>query len=85
MRLPIHIEQLRRVDVRVALRGRQLHMAEQFLDRAQISAALEQVRRKRMAQGVRADSETRAARGDVPCDEALDASPCQACPAKVDE
>ena len=61
MRLPIHLEQLRGVDVRVALRRRQLHVPEQLLNRAQVGAALQQVRRERVAQRVRTDAEARAA------------------------
>src|SRR6185503_18392777 len=85
MCLAVDIQQLRRVDVRVALRGGELHVAEQLLDRAQIGAALEQVRRKRMPQRVRADPEARAARGDISGDEPLHTPPGQTCPPKVDE
>ena len=46
MGLPVHVEQLRGIDVGIALRGAQSRVAEQFLNHAQIRAALEQVRRK---------------------------------------
>ena len=46
--------------VRVDLRRRQIGVAEHHLDRAQIGAAFEQMRRERMAQDVRAE---RAAAG----------------------
>ena len=48
-------------DVRVDLRRRQIRMAEHHLDRAQVGAALEQMRRERVAQHVRAEL-TREAR-----------------------
>ena len=65
MRLAVDIQQLRGVDVRIALRRRQLHVAEQLLDGAQVGTALEQMRRKGVPQRVRADSEARAAQGDT--------------------
>ena len=40
VRLPVHLEQLRGVDVRVALRRAEPRVAEQLLDRAQVGAAL---------------------------------------------
>ena len=46
-------QQLLRLDFRVALRRRQAGVAEQFLDRAQIAAAAEQMRRETVAQRVR--------------------------------
>ena len=45
--------------------GAEPRVAEQFLDRAQVGAALEQVRGKRVPQRVRADAEARAAQRDV--------------------
>lgn len=83
--LSIDLQELRRVDVRVALRGRELHVAEQFLDRAQVGAALQQVRRKRMPQRMRRDAEARAARRDVLGNEALDAPPAEARAAEIHE
>ena len=41
-----------RVDMAVDLRGRERRVAEQLLDRAQVGAALEQVRRERVPQAV---------------------------------
>ena len=72
MRPLIGVNELRGVDVRVALRGAQPRVTEQLLDRAEISAALEEVRRERMAQRVRADA---VAFGDhsVPTHQAVDA------------
>src|SRR5215208_1399869 len=81
----VDVEQLRRVDVRVALCRGELHVAEELLDRAQVSAAFEQVRRKRMPQGVRADPEPSATGRHVTCDQSLDAAASQTRPAKVDE
>jgi hypothetical protein len=40
MTLPVHLDQLCRVDVRVALSGAQPRVAQQFLNGAEISAAL---------------------------------------------
>jgi hypothetical protein len=40
MTLPIHLEQLRRVDVRIALRRADPRVTEQLLNRAQVRAAL---------------------------------------------
>ena len=57
VRLLVGLDQLRGVDVGVALRGAEPGVAEQFLDRPQVGAALEQVRRERMPQRVRADPE----------------------------
>ena len=80
MRLPVHLEQLRRVDVRVALRRAQARVAEQLLDRAQVGAALQQMRRERVAERVRADAGARAARRDVAPHEPVDAPRGQPCP-----
>ena len=46
------VAQLRGVDVRVALRGAQPGVAEELLNRSQIGAALEKVRRERVPEGV---------------------------------
>ena len=46
MGLPVGIDQLGGVDVRVALRRAEPRVAQQLLDDAQVSAALEQVRRE---------------------------------------
>ena len=74
VRLPIHVQQLRRVDVRVALRGAQARMAEQLLDRPKVGAALQQVRRKGVAQRMRADARARAERGHVASHQPIDAA-----------
>ena len=54
------------VHLRVALRRAEARVPEQLLNAAQIAAALEQVRGKRVPQRVRADAEPRAAHRDVP-------------------
>ena len=46
MRLAVHLQQLRGVDVRVALGRRELDVPEHLLDRAEIGASLEQMRRE---------------------------------------
>ena len=57
MRFGVNVEKLRRVDVCVTLRGAETRVPEQFLDRAQIGPALEEMRGERVAQRVRADPE----------------------------
>ena len=71
--LLVDLEQLRGVDVRVALRRAEARVAEQFLNRAQVGAALQQVRRERMPQRVRADAGPRAARRHVAPHQPVDA------------
>src|SRR5579863_9132677 len=64
MRRAINLAQMTAREVGVNLRGRNVAMAEHLLHRAQIGAALEQMRRKAMAQRVWANpSEARIARG----------------------
>jgi hypothetical protein len=46
MRVTVDVQQLRRVDVGVALGGGQLGVTEQFLNRAEVGAALQEVTRK---------------------------------------
>ena len=58
MRLPVHFRQLGHVDVRVALGRAEAYVPQQFLDRAQIGPASQQVRGERVAQRVRADPES---------------------------
>src|SRR5258707_317436 len=53
MRHLIHLEQPLAVDAGVDLRGRKRGVAEQFLDRAQVAAAGEQVGRERVPQRMR--------------------------------
>ena len=49
-------------------------MAEQLLNRAQVGAALQQVRRERVPQRVRTDAEPRAARRHVAPHQPIDAA-----------
>jgi hypothetical protein len=46
MTSPVNLQKLRRVHMRVALRGAEPRVAEQFLNRAQVGAALQQVCRE---------------------------------------
>src|ERR1051325_2186462 len=85
MALFIHLQQLSRVDVGVPLRGAQTRVAEQFLNGTQIGAALEQMRRERMPERVRADSHPLARRRDVLAADAIDAARSQPSAAKVHE
>src|SRR5918993_1762371 len=73
MTLPVRLDQLCGVEVCIALRRAQPSVAEQLLDRAQVGAALEQVRGKRVAQRVRADAEPGAALPHVLAHESIDA------------
>src|SRR4051812_14570396 len=73
MALLVNLEELGGVHVRIALRRAEAGVAEQFLNDAEIGPALQQVRRKRMAQRVRTDSQPRAARRDVLPHETIDA------------
>src|SRR3954449_5463485 len=54
MRLEVGRLELLPREVRVELRGREVGMAEHLLDRAQVTAAREQVRRKAVPESVRA-------------------------------
>ena len=56
VRVAIDVEQPRGVDLGVDLGRRQAGMAEQFLERAQVRAAGEQMRREAVAQRVRRDA-----------------------------
>src|SRR5678816_3741363 len=85
MRSPIHVEQLRRIHMRIPLRRRQRDVAEQFLDRAQVGTALEQMRREGVPQRVRADPEPRTAQTDVAGHQPLHASARQAGTPEVNE
>ena len=85
VRLLVDVEQLRRVDVGVALGGAQPGVAEQLLDGPEIGAALQQVRRERMAQRVRADAGPLRAVRDVAPHQPIDAAAAQAGAAIVHE
>ena len=53
MKLPVNLSQPGVGDMRVDFRGADAGVAEQFLDDAQVSAVLQQVGRKTVAQHVR--------------------------------
>ena len=55
MRLVVDLDQLLHRDVCVNLRSRETRVAQELLDVAQVCAAVEQVRRKRVSQGVWTD------------------------------
>ena len=74
MRFAIDLDQLRGIDMSVALGRAEARVAEQLLDGPEVGAALQQVRRERVTQGVRADSQSRAALRDVPPQQAVDAA-----------
>ena len=52
MKFPVHRLQPLLVDMRVNLRGRNIRVAEHFLDNSQVRAIAEQMRRKTMAEKV---------------------------------
>src|SRR5215813_11153268 len=85
MCLPVDVEQLRDVDVSVSLCGRQTHVPEQFLNRAQVGTRLQQMRGKRMAQRVWTDPESRAAARNVSCHQPLNAPAGQSSTSRVDK
>jgi hypothetical protein len=85
MALLVHLEQLRCVHVRIALRGAEARVPEQFLNGAQVGAALKEVGGERMPERVRADAQACAARGDVAAHQAVDASDGQTSAAVVHE
>ena len=85
MRFAVHVNQLGRIDMGVALRGAQLGVSQQLLDGAQVGSALQQMRGKRVAQRVRADAHPGAALGHVATKQPVDAAIGQPRAAVVDE
>src|SRR3954464_2773906 len=71
---PIHLDQPRRLEVRVTLRRAEAGMAQQLLNAAERGAALQQRRGEGVAQRVRTDSGPCAAHGHVPPHEAVHAA-----------
>src|SRR2546430_17654470 len=63
MRMVVDAAQPLRIDVAVHLGRREGAVAEELLDRAQIGAALEQMRGERVAQAMRMRDETAQGRG----------------------
>src|SRR5919107_180118 len=55
VRLVVDLDEFLHRDVRVNLRGGEARVAEEFLDVAEVGAAVEEVRGEGVAQGVRAD------------------------------
>src|SRR4051794_5338689 len=85
VRLEVDVLQALARQVRVELRGRDVSVAEHLLHGAQVAAAGKEVRRERVAQGVRAHP-VREARGDgVPADDLVEALPRERLAAEVDE
>src|SRR5437879_13926713 len=60
-------------------------MAQQLLNRAQVGAPLQEVRREGVTQRVRADAHARTAGGDIAPDQSIDASDRQPRSAVVDK
>src|SRR5688500_15066248 len=85
MRLAIHLNQLRRVDMCVALRGAQSRVPQQFLNGAQVGAALQKVRGKGVTQRMWTDAELGAALGHIAVHQPMDAASRQSRAAIVHE
>src|SRR6478736_10162086 len=83
MGLTVNVQQIGGIHVGVALGGAEPRVPEQLLDASQVSAALEQVRRKRVTERVRRDAETGAAHRDVLADESMDTSRAESLPSIV--
>ena len=85
MRRVVDREQVRDRDVGVALRRRERRVAEHLLDRAEIRAAVEQVRRAGVAERVRMEIGAAGAGEAVAADEELRGARVEAAPARRDE
>src|SRR5215470_5440528 len=85
MRFRVNPKELRGVDVSISLRRAEARVAEKLLDRTQIRAPLQQMRRKRVAQGVRAHARPHAAGRGIAAHETVDAAYCKSGSAIVDE
>ena len=72
MRFHVDVEELCRVDVRVALSSTQTGVAKQLLNRAQVGAALQQMRCEGVPERVRADAGPHAALRRVPPHQPID-------------
>src|SRR5262245_56970001 len=71
--------------VRVELRRRDVRVAQHLLQRAQIAAARQQVRREAVAERVRTHPGRQSGRGRVALDDLVEALACEAGAALVDE
>ena len=79
----VGLEQMRAVDLGIALRGREAGVAEQLLDGAQIGAGAEEMRGEGMAQRMRRRRLGQAERGARARDPELDDARARAaCPAR---
>src|SRR5271154_2441192 len=67
-----------KIKVGIDLRGADVGVPEQFLDRAQIAAGLKQMRRKGMAQQMRVDAEREPLQLRAPRDPGLHQAPADA-------
>jgi hypothetical protein len=84
VRLSIRLDELRGVDVRIALRRGEASVAEQFLNGPQVRSPLEEVGGKGMPKRVRTDPEPRAAGSNILSDQPIDAARRQAPPLLVE-
>src|ERR1700760_3354702 len=85
MRAEVRVLQALRREVRVDLRRREIRMAEHLLQRTQIAAAREQMRRERVAQRVRAHPRLETCAARVPLDDLVETLARQSRAPAVDE
>src|SRR4029077_488734 len=81
----VHTPQTRLQDVRINLRGRKIRVPQHHLDGAQVGPAFEQVRRKRMADDVRAQRARHPPRRAMAFENLPEPHPAQRAAARVDE
>ena len=85
MRLIVHLQHVFHRQLRVALRGRETFVAEQFLNGAQVGAFFQHVRAEGMAQGVRMHVGRKAFGDGNFLDDAADAARREPATAPVDQ
>src|SRR5665811_707495 len=85
MSVLVGLQQMRAVDLRIALRGREARMPQQLLDRAQVRAGTQQMGRKGMAQRVRRRGVREAERDACSCHAKLDDARAKLLTARADE
>src|SRR5262245_43755228 len=85
MRFSVHLHQPADIEVRVALRGAEARVAEQFLNRAKVGTGLEKMRRKRVPKRVRADAAGERGLAHVPAHDPIHAAGGESLSAKIQE
>src|SRR3954469_16430147 len=85
MRPKVHLFQALAREVRVQLSGRDVRVSEHLLNRTQVATARQEMRRKRVAQRVRAHAICEACGGRVAADDLVEALAGERLAAEVDE